>query len=182
LKTPNIPNILTILRFLLVPVFANFLCREKYLESVVVFVLAGVTDLLDGYIARKYNMITDWGKVADPLADKLMQLTAVFILSVIKGFIPVGLMLIILIKEALMVIGGAFLYKKMDFVVSANWYGKLATTLLFIAIIAVMLNKKFPFLPDAQFFVIIAFASVIFAFIMYLRNFVKIVRRSCKTM
>ncbi|HOA55264.1 MAG TPA: CDP-alcohol phosphatidyltransferase family protein, partial [Clostridiales bacterium] len=65
----NIPNILTILRFLLIPVFAYFLSSRNYLVAVLLFLAGGLTDVLDGYVARKYNLITSWGKIADPLAD-----------------------------------------------------------------------------------------------------------------
>ncbi|WP_313561947.1 CDP-alcohol phosphatidyltransferase family protein, partial [Ruminiclostridium cellobioparum] len=70
----NIPNLLTLIRLLIVPVLGYFLYFEHYIPAMILFAFGGFTDVLDGYIARKYNLITKWGKVFDPLADKLMQI------------------------------------------------------------------------------------------------------------
>ena len=117
----NVPNILTVFRFLLIPVFIYFFFSDlpnNYVISAVIFILAGITDILDGYIARKFNIITKWGKLMDPLADKAIQLTVIFCLAYIK-LVPLWAIFIILIKEILMVIGGVVLYKD-KIVVRAN--------------------------------------------------------------
>ena len=108
----NIPNILTILRFLLIPAFAYFLCARNYVTAVLLFLTGGLTDVLDGHVARKYNLITSWGKIADPLADKLMQITAFVILSLVLKIIPLELVLVILAKEILMGLGALVLYRQ----------------------------------------------------------------------
>jgi CDP-diacylglycerol--glycerol-3-phosphate 3-phosphatidyltransferase len=69
-KWRHVPNILTILRLIAVPVMALLIISEKWTESLIIFILAELTDILDGYIARKYNFITNFGKLADPFADK----------------------------------------------------------------------------------------------------------------
>ncbi|MDK2933316.1 MAG: hypothetical protein PWP27_1126 [Clostridiales bacterium] len=117
----NIPNILTLIRFLLIPVFVYFFfsnLEHNYLISATIFIFAGITDVLDGYIARTYNMVTKWGKLLDPLADKSMQLTVVFCLAY-KKIIPLWAIYIILIKEILMVIGSIVLYRDKIVVSSA---------------------------------------------------------------
>lgn len=163
----NIPNILTVIRFIMIPVFAYFLYSGSLVKAAVVFVLAGLTDILDGIIARKFNMITDWGKLADPLADKLLQITALILLTFQKR-VPSVILIIVLAKEIFMIAGSYFLYKKKK-VVSANWYGKLATVILFISIVFTLFK-----LPYSTFFVYSAVIATLFAFVMYSFSFVRI--------
>ena len=134
----NIPNVLTTLRILIAPFLGYFMYSEKYIIAIILFALGGFTDILDGYIARKYNFITKWGKVFDPLADKLMQITALVFL-VMHDFIPIAVLIIVVIKETLMVIGGILLYRKGKTVIGANWYGKLATVIFYFAILATII-------------------------------------------
>jgi cardiolipin synthase len=169
----NIPNILTLIRFLLIPVFVYFFfsnLEHNYLISATIFIFAGITDVLDGYIARTYNMVTKWGKLLDPLADKSMQLTVVFCLAY-KKIIPLWAIYIILIKEILMVIGSIVLYRD-KIVVSSNWYGKAATVLFYIAILAIILLD----MSDVYntFLIGIAVGSAVFAFLRYSLQFTQI--------
>ncbi len=71
----TIPNYLTIIRFIFIPIILYFILTENYLIAFAVFTLSSFTDIADGFIARKFNLITDWGKLMDPLADKLTQIT-----------------------------------------------------------------------------------------------------------
>lgn len=162
----NIPNILTVLRFLLIPVFAFYLWQGDYYLSVFLFLLAGLTDVLDGFIARKYNLITPWGKLADPLADKLMQITALLILTIVKKLIPPEVLAVVIAKEIFMGIGAIVLLKQNNYVVSANWYGKLATIVFYFAIIMIIFKA-----PYSTVFIFIAVLSTLFAFFMYVRTF-----------
>lgn len=107
--------------------------------------MAGITDILDGYIARKYELITPFGTVMDPLADKLMLLTVLGCYTIAK-MIPPWIIGVILIKELLMIVGGLFLYFGMDkHVVSSNKYGKIATVFFYLAIVMLV------FSPDHRF-------------------------------
>jgi len=136
----NIPNIITVVRFCLVPLFiiVFFSSAEASLQySVYIFIAAGISDVLDGYIARKYQLITKWGQAMDPLADKLMQIT-VLICFTIKKIIPIWAITIIGIKELLMIAGSLYLYfKKQEIVIPSNKYGKFATIVFYVAIIFV---------------------------------------------
>ncbi len=76
----NIPNVLTVFRLFIVPFFAYFLCEEQFIIAFILFAIAAFTDVLDGYLARKYNAISNFGKICDPLADKALQLSAVVVL------------------------------------------------------------------------------------------------------
>ncbi len=178
----NIPNMLTALRLMLIPFFGHYLLDKQYSVAILLFLLAGITDVLDGVIARKFNMITSWGKLADPLADKLMQLTALSILT-IQNIIPVPVLIIVIAKESFMVAGSILLYKKVKLVVQANWYGKLATVVFFIAIILTIAINSGGFVnkyTDAlvNILVIIAVVSTLFAFFMYSREFKRITAKS----
>ncbi|NMA34525.1 MAG: CDP-diacylglycerol--glycerol-3-phosphate 3-phosphatidyltransferase [Clostridiaceae bacterium] len=175
----NIPNILTILRFLLIPVFAYFLSTRNFIVAVLLFLAAGLTDVLDGYVARKYNLITSWGKIADPLADKLMQITAFVIMSLVLKIIPLELVLVILVKETLMGLGALVLYKQKKFVVSANWYGKISTVVFYLAIIMLIFDEPFGrwnlFGIAVNLLVfILAVIAALFAFFMYFRSYLRI--------
>ncbi len=136
----NIPNILTAIRLIIVPILGYSMQSERYMLAMILFAFGGITDVVDGYIARKFNMITKWGKFFDPLADKLMQITALTFL-VIKGFIPIVVLIIVVLKELLMLIGGILLYTKGKTVIGANWYGKLATVIFYFAIIATIILR-----------------------------------------
>ena len=122
----NIPNLLSIFRLVLVPVFTyEFLANDNFVLAGVLLLVSGITDCLDGWIARKFNMITNLGKILDPLADKLTQIMTVLCLA-IKGL-------------HMMLIGGITIYRKKEFVVSSNWYGKIATIVFYVAVISMSL-------------------------------------------
>lgn len=137
-KWRHIPNILTVLRLLAVPLMAVWMIRGKWTESLILFLAAEFTDILDGYIARRFQFITNFGKLADPLADKLLQLTALLLLSVGNRLPPV-FFYILCAKELAMIIGSLFFLKK-DVVVSSNWVGKAAAAVLFAGIVLAFLN------------------------------------------
>ena len=84
MKKENIPNILTIIRFILIPFIFISVVSNRYLTALIIFTISAITDILDGYIARKYNYITDIGKLIDPLADKLTQLALLLALTILK--------------------------------------------------------------------------------------------------
>ena len=117
-----VPNILTIIRFLLIPPIVIAITSEHFVVAVIFLVLSGITDVLDGFIARKFDLITDFGKLVDPLADKATQLAILVTLS-IKGIIPFWILAIVVLKEFAMIAGASFLYGR-KLVVSSKWYRK----------------------------------------------------------
>lgn len=137
----HLPNILTIIRFLLIPLILYFIFTGNYLFAFVFFTVSGITDIADGCIARKFNLISNFGKLMDPLADKLTQISVLTALVIVK-IIPVWILAIVLLKEFIMVVGASFLYGK-DVVVYSRWYGKLATVLFYLAIVVSLLLSKF---------------------------------------
>ena len=124
----TVPNVLTMIRMALLPVYWAVFMSGRVYAALGIFLLASATDIADGYIARKYNQITDFGKLMDPLADKLMTLSVMLSLA-IRGMAPWPALLILCLKEALMVLGGALLYKR-GVVVYAKKIGKYAQVLV----------------------------------------------------
>lgn len=137
----NVPNVLTMLRMVLIPVFAVVYAAGHTKWALVIFLAASLTDLLDGYIARKHQLITNFGKLMDPLADKLMVCTAL-ICQGVKGIIPWAAIIIVIVKELLMVLGGAFMLKN-DVVVYSNMLGKTAMCAFVAALVLSFFHAEF---------------------------------------
>ena len=137
----HVPNILTIIRFLLIPLIVLYIFSGNYILAFVFFTISGMTDIADGCIARKFNLISNFGNLMDPLADKLTQIATLTSL-VFTDIIPIWILIIVLLKEFIMIVGASFLYGK-DVVVYSKWYGKLATVLFYFAIVISLLLKQF---------------------------------------
>ncbi len=141
----NLANKITLLRVLMIPVFLIFMLVDFpwHMEAALtVFVLASLTDKLDGHIARKYNMITDFGKFMDPLADKLL-VTGAFLVLIQLGRIEAWIVFVILTRE-FAVTGLRSLAAAQDVIIAASNYGKLKTVTQIVAIIVLLLNN-YPF-------------------------------------
>lgn len=167
----HIPNTLTIIRFLLIPLIVLYIFTGNYILAFVFFTISGITDIADGFIARKFNLISNFGKLMDPLADKLTQIATLASL-VFTHIIPIWILLIVLLKEFIMIVGASFLYGK-DVVVYSKWYGKLATVLFYIAIVVSLLLKQFEIgiwehLDLALYY--FALIATIFSLIMYVKD------------
>ena len=136
----HIPNILTIIRFIFIPIILRAIFDGNYILGIIFFTISGLTDVLDGFIARKFNLVSNFGKLMDPLADKLTQISVLAALVSVK-IIPVWILAIVVLKELIMVVGASFLYGK-DVVVYSKWYGKLATVLFYLAIVVTLFIKQ----------------------------------------
>ncbi len=141
----NVPNALTMLRMGMIPVYiVLFLDGHKY-WALFTFLLAGATDIADGMIARKFHLITDFGKLMDPLADKLMGLTALFSMTIgtelIPAVVPWAVVIVFLGKELLMLLGGVVMLKK-HIVVYSKPIGKAAQALLTLGLTATFFHEQ----------------------------------------
>lgn len=134
----NVPNMLSVIRLLMVPVFVYLFLSGNVVAAIVVFIAAGATDVIDGYIARKFNCTSTLGKILDPLADKFLQLSA-FICLWIEDYILWWMPLIYFIKELATALGALFIFRKARFVVKSNVFGKLATVFVFGAVFVIAL-------------------------------------------
>lgn len=138
----NLPNKLTLMRIILVPFFAAALLigaiPHHYLIALILFCVASITDMLDGKIARKYNMVTDFGKFADPLADKILVISA-FACFIELDIIGAAFIILVLFRE-FTVTSIRLVAAENGKVVAANMWGKAKTVSQMAAIIVVLIN------------------------------------------
>ncbi len=137
----SIPNLLSYFRLLLIPLFIQLYIRGDFTEALITLAASGLSDIIDGRIARKYNMVTDLGKVLDPVADKLTQ-CAMMICVATRYPAMWWLLGVHVVKELIMIVVGYYVLKKTDTVNSAIWCGKLCTGVIY----AVMMSHVI--LPD----------------------------------
>lgn len=173
----NIPNILTVSRIILVPIYLYVFYttgENQLLYAGTIFMIAGITDLLDGHIARKYDQVTDIGAMLDPFADKLMTF-AVLISFTSANLIPTWIIKVLGFKEIIMITGGFILYLfKGNQVLPADKYGKIATLSFYLAILSVIF--KAPYLLMKTFFIVTVALNII-AFINYLEIYLSMSRK-----
>ena len=140
----NLPNKLTLLRICLIPVFVILMLSQVsnfFLISCIIFIIASITDFLDGKIARKYNLVTDFGKFMDPLADKLLVLSA--LICMIEYDLVAGWMVIIIVARELTVSILRALAADNGKVIAASGGGKIKTTSQMIAIILLLIGANY---------------------------------------
>lgn len=130
----TIPNILSVFRIGLIPIIVWLYVQSYNIYAVCVLILSGVTDVVDGYIARHFDMCSDLGKVLDPIADKLTQAATLCCLISRFHFMIIPFFLL-LIKELFLGVMGAFVVTKTKVVKSANWHGKVTTFILYFTMI-----------------------------------------------
>ena len=171
----NLPNCLSIFRLILVPAFAgvylNAESRGDYLLSAGILLLSGFTDVLDGWIARHFGMVTKLGKILDPLADKITQMTVFVCLAVrAPAFLPLAI--IFIAKEAIMLIVGFTMLRNKYTIEGARWFGKLGTVVFYLAVFAIILFPDMD--PNLQLgLVITVLIFMIFSLCMYIPRFVE---------
>ena len=140
----NLPNKLTMFRVVLIPVFIVVLMSGLIAEpasryiAVVIFCVASFTDYLDGHIARKYNLVTNFGKFMDPLADKLL-VSAAMICMIELGMLPAGVVIIIISREFI-ITGFRLIAAEGGLVIAASWWGKIKTVTQMAMIILMLLG------------------------------------------
>lgn len=168
----NLPNKLTVLRVIMIPVFLVFLLTDcagdasKYIAAAV-FVLASLTDMLDGRIARKYNLVTNFGKFMDPLADKLLVCSAL-IAFVELEYLPAWIVIIIISREFI-ISGFRLIAADKGVVIAANYWGKFKTTFQMIMTILLILQLDYPYADTVEWiFVYIALALTVISLVDYI--------------
>lgn len=153
----NLANKLTMLRVILIPVFLIVLyCLDisyAHYIAVTIFILASATDWLDGYIARSRNLVTNFGKFMDPLADKLLVASAL-IYFVEVGVIPAWIVIIIISRE-FVISGFRLVAATAGTVIAASWWGKLKTSTTMVMIIVLLIDFQFSFMPYINLLLII---------------------------
>ncbi len=176
----SIPNILSFVRILLIPLFAWFYLTADdsggYYLAAVIVIISGITDFLDGQIARRCNMITEFGKFLDPLADKLTQGTLFFCIAFRHPLMWI-LLVLWLIKDGFMAIMGLILLKtkekKLD---GAKWYGKVCTAMIYFAILALLFFPSVfsPLSPASSILILICAGFMVLSGVFYAATLIRL--------
>lgn len=176
----TIPNLLSLFRLLLIPLILYVYCaKEMYYLTIILIVISGLTDVIDGFIARHFNQVSDLGKVIDPVADKLTQGALIICLS-FRYKLMILLIVVFAIKEIIMSIMGLIFFKNNNKVSSSKWHGKVATVFLYVSLSVLIL---FPNLPLFVVNTIIICASllIINSLILYAIFYIKNLKQTIKT-
>lgn len=136
----NVPNMLSFIRIIIIIPFVLYFLNDEYLLAAVMLIFSGLSDMFDGIIARKLNQATKFGRILDPVADKL-TLTAVVVCIGIKFPETILLVVILILKDVSMLIAGSFLLKKGVEPPAAKWYGKLSTIFFYVSVIIIVVLK-----------------------------------------
>ncbi len=172
MKLKNIPNILSVTRICLVFVFIALFFTNHIYAALIIFLLAGATDVVDGYLARRNNWISNLGKILDPVADKLMQFTVLICLC-IKNYVPLWFVIPFFVKDIFTLLIGAIVIKRRNVAVVSKWYGKLTVCLFYLTIAISVVFKNFlaehTVLQVSIFIPAIVFA--IFSLIAYIKHY-----------
>ena len=177
-----VPNILSVFRICLVPIFviAYFIDDHdvKY-YAILVYVIAGLSDFLDGYIARRFDAQSKLGKLLDPLGDKLMTFTVLICITVtnFSNYIFLGTVIVFFVKEILMGIGGLIIHKKAKVELPpSNFIGKASTFIFFVVCAALMLFRIHLSNLVIALMLSVAMCLSLIALFVYLKSYVKIMR------
>lgn len=176
-KILTIPNLLSFFRLCLIPVFMWLYCVERnYLWTGIILIISGLTDTVDGIIARKFNMISDLGKVLDPIADKVTQAAMLFCLLT-RFPLMIAPLALMVVKEFFMGVTGLLVIQKTGKVFGADWHGKVNTWLLY----AMMIIHVFWYnIPDVVSKVLIGICVVmmLISLVLYGRHNLKALRET----
>ena len=165
----NIPNTLSAIRVLLVPVVIWLIAKDRMIPALIVFLAACLTDILDGYIARTYDMKTRLGNYLDPFADKLMAVS-VLLTFAIRGIIPFFVVIVLAVKELMMLIAGVLLIKN-GHTVPSNTFGKIAAFMLNASIASGFLYQYIA--PYYLYAIYVSLVFVVAALVQYAAKHVK---------
>jgi len=142
----TVPNLITTIRIILAPVFIIYLINDQFLSALVVFVLCVASDGLDGLVARLFNQKSTLGTYLDPLADKILLVSAFITLSV-RGYLPAWLTVMVIARDVMIMLGIFFLFfNRMEFKLKPSVISKLTTCLQFLAVLSV-LSKDYTGFP-----------------------------------
>ena len=167
-KLFTVPNFLSLLRIFMIPVIVRLYMAESFVPALFVLTLSALTDIADGYIARHFNMVSDFGKVIDPAADKLTQVSVMLCLSLkVRALLP--LVILLAVKETALALLGFIVLRETGVVKSAGWHGKLAAALLYLTMaLHIAVRQMNPAITRAL--VITAGAVMLLSFVLYVRR------------
>lgn len=135
----TVPNLISFIRLCMAPVYLLLLSRGENAAAAILFGIAASTDFVDGQIARRTHTVSKLGQLLDPAVDRVLMITAVFGLMLV-GRLPVWVVVVVLLRDLLLLIGGAFLLQRYNVRVAVIYPGKFATTFLFVGFAGLLLN------------------------------------------
>ena len=169
----SIPNILCYIRFLLIPVFIILYIKaeapKQYLQAAAVVLVSGMTDFLDGFIARTFHMITDLGKLIDPMADKLTQASLIFVL-VVKLKWMFLLMILFVIMQLFLLVAGLVMLKKGIKLSGSKWFGKVSTA-VFYAVMLVLISIPALNITITNLLMLVCGGFLLLSFLLYIKEY-----------
>ena len=178
-KNINVPNALSLLRILLIAPFVYYYIQRQIVPAIVCLLLSGLSDMLDGKIARRFNQFTEVGQMLDPVADKLTQGTVAICLAVDHPIL-LPVLAIFVVKELTMLIGGAYLvFKAKKRPSGAMWCGKVGTILFYVSFLVIVPLKgiwKVEILPLNIALLSVTAIFMLFALYKYFRVFLSLLR------
>lgn len=165
----TIPNILSFVRLCMIPLIVWLYCgQEDSILAGILLILSGITDLVDGFLARRFGWISDLGKILDPVADKLTQ-AAMLICLVLRFPLMLVPFVMMVIKELFMAITGMLVIRKTETISGARWHGKIATVLLYIMMILHVFWGSIPeVLSDTT--IVVSTGMIAVSFLLYGRD------------
>lgn len=137
----TLSNLLSFIRLLLAIPMAGLILGEQYAAAVILGIIAIITDLMDGYLARKLNQVSEFGKIIDPVADKVLVGTIAVCLILI-GRLPMWFVIAVLVRDVLILLGGIYASSKIKFVIPSNYAGKITVLLICLAMVLCGLNVE----------------------------------------
>ncbi len=171
----SIPNILCYIRFLLIPVFVVQYIKaqepREYIQAAGIVLASGLTDFLDGFVARTFNMITEFGKLIDPLADKMTQAALIFVLIVKIKYMYL-LMILFVVMQLFMLVAGLAMLKKGRRLDGSKWFGKVSTT-VFYAVMLVLVALPRLRQTTVNILMLVCGAFLALSFALYVREYVR---------
>ncbi len=175
----TVPNIISFIRIILIIPFVLFFLAEEYIHAFACVFFSGISDCLDGFLARKLNQVTDLGKILDPIADKLTLVAVIICLGILVPTI-FPLLVTLVTKDVLMLAGGYYLLRKRITPPPAKWYGKVSTIIFYIAVVTIVFCKAFltrnlPILTAIL--LILTAVSMMFSLVMYARIFFNLLKK-----
>ncbi len=172
----TIPNLLSIFRILFVVPIAYFVWKDQLRPVIVLALLSIASDYLDGIIARRFHQISEWGKLLDPLADKL-AVAVILIVLYLKQDVPLWLVIIVIGRDLAIAALGLFLASKYKFVSSSNMIGKVTANVLAVMVVAYIFHLHF----FEKIFTVAAIMMIILSSFSYLKYFITVLRQSPKS-
>lgn len=176
----TIPNLLSVIRILVIPLLIVYFVNENYIMAGVMMLISGISDMFDGMLARKLNQVTQLGKMLDPFADKLTLIAVVICINILYPSLFL-FVVVLFAKELIMLCGGLVLLKMKIKPPAAKWYGKVATVVFYISMTTIVLLKAIWHISNTLVTVIllaVTTGSMLYALVKYAILFFSIIKEN----